>query len=137
MESTKVRQIHLGIKDGDDAIYANLRDSIRDIFPQFGSIVLHLRETGFIGVIDPGRVIKNVVKQFRLSDQDREQVLMAFGAEPDSTQYGIANAFTRMAKTKESFVDQLELEKLGGVLIEMSPQQFGKFDVAIDNFQVN
>lgn len=37
----------------------------------------------------------NVVEHYRLSEEQKGNTLMAFGAEPEADQYGIANAVTR------------------------------------------
>jgi hypothetical protein len=42
-------------------------------------------------------VINNVVEHYRLSEEQKEKILMAFGAEPEHDKCGIANAVTRAA----------------------------------------
>ncbi len=53
---------------------------------------------------------------------------MAFGAEPEHDQYGIANAVTRAAQNEESWDKCLEMERIGGKLITLPREEFKKWD---------
>jgi len=130
IEDIKTRQVHLGNGDevGDRLVYAQIAQSIEELFSRFGEVVERLRNGSDINIGNPSRVINNVVKQFGLSDKQKENILMAFGAEPDQSQYGIANAVTRAAHSEENFEAGLDLEKLGGRIITMNPRSFLTLD---------
>jgi len=121
IEEFMTRQIHLGNETDelDEMIYLSIRRSIRELFGRFGEIVQTLRETTEIKVKNPQKVINNVVEHYRLSENQRESIFMAFGAEPEYDKYGIANAITRAAQVEESWEKSLELERIGGKLVAL------------------
>lgn len=127
MESLATRQIHLGSGGAsldDDKVFLDIRASIRGIFEQFGTVVNQLKNTTDVMVKDPTLTINNVIREYGLSDKQKENILVSFGVEKDKTQYGIANAVTRAAQDEEKFENELELERLGGKLVEMKPEAF-------------
>jgi len=130
IEELMTRQIHLGNGDNgfDEEVYISIRRSIRDLFSRFGEIVLALRETTEIKVRNPQKVINNLVEHYRLSEEQKGNILMAFGAEPEADQYGIANAVTRAAQREESWERSLELERIGGRLISIGRNEFRNWD---------
>ncbi|MBM4305144.1 MAG: DUF945 domain-containing protein [Deltaproteobacteria bacterium] len=130
IEDLKTRQIHLGNgNDGfDEEVYISIRRSIRELFGRFGEIVLALRETTEIKVRNPQKVINNLVEHHRLSEDQKGNILMAFGAEPEADQFGIANAVTRAAQREENWEKSLELERVGGKLITLSKEEFREWD---------
>lgn len=130
IEEFLTRRIHLGngSEEFDEVIYLSIRRSIKELFGKFGEIVQVLRETTEIKVRNPQRVINNVVEHYKLSEEQKENVLIAFGAEPEEDQYGIANALTRAAQREESWERSLELERIGGKVITLSRDAFRKWD---------
>ena len=105
IEELMTRQIHLGNGENgfDGEVYLSIRRSIRELFSRFGEIVLALRETTEIKVRNPQKVINNVVEHYRLSEEQKGNIFMAFGAEPEADQYGIANAVARASQREESW----------------------------------
>jgi len=69
-----------------------------------------------------------VVEHYRLSEEQKENILIAFGAEPEYDKYGIANAVTRAAKNEENWEKSLDLERIGGRLITISTEEFKNWD---------
>jgi hypothetical protein len=130
IEEFKTRQIHLGNgnEDSDELVYLSIRRSIRELFERFGEIIQSLRETTEIKVRNPKTVISNVVKHYGLSEAQKENILIAFGAEPEHDQFGIANALTRAAKSEESWEKSTELERIGGKLITLPVSEFKHLD---------
>lgn len=129
MENLATRRVHLGsgaVDVEDDMIFLDIRRAIRGLFQQFGDIVNQLRDSTEVTLREPNLVINNVVREYGLSEKQKENVLMSFGMEPDRTQYGVANAITRAAQMEEKFESGLDLEKLGGRLVEMTPDNFGE-----------
>lgn len=127
IEQLKTRQIHLGFRGGseeDDNVYLSIRNSIRDLFDRFGEVVRSLKDSTEITLDDSQRAIENVVKEYNLSDERKNNILMAFGAEPDETQYGLANAITRAGQKEESYENELDFEKLGGEVAMMETSRF-------------
>lgn len=133
IEEFATRQVHLGNGDNgnnelDEMIYLSMRRSIRELFSRFGEIVQALKESTEIKVKSPQRVINNVVEYYRLSESQKENILIAFGVEPECDQYGIANAITRAAQREESWEKSIELERIGGRIIALPVQEFKSLD---------
>ena len=130
IEEFLTRQIHLGNGNEvlDEMVYLSIRRSIKELFGRFGEIIQVLRETTEIKVKSPQRVINNVVEHYRLSEEQKENILIAFGAEPEYDKYGIANAVTRAAKNEENWEKSLDLERIGGRLITISTEEFKNWD---------
>ena len=130
IEELVTRAIHIGSGDEilDEIIYLSLRRSIRELFSRFGEIVQYLRESTEIKIRNPQSVIRNVVEEYKLSEAQKANILMAFGAEPEYDQYGIANAITLAAQKEETWEKSVELERIGGRLITLPPDDFKRLD---------
>ena len=130
VEELVTREIHIGNGDeiADEIIYLSLRHSIRELFNRFGEIVLMMRESTEAKIRNPQKVIQNVVEQYKLSEAQKANILMAFGAEPEYDQYGIANAVTLAAQKEETWEKSVELEKLGGKLVALPLEEFKALD---------
>jgi len=130
VEEMVTREIHIGNGDEiyDEVIYLSIRRSIRELFGRFGEIVLLLKESTEVKIKSPQKVIQNVVEQYKLSESQKANILMAFGAEPEYDQYGIANAVTLAAQKEESWEKSVELEKLGGKLVALPMEEFKALD---------
>lgn len=129
VEEMVTREIHVGNGDEgfDEIIYLSLRRSIRELFAKFGEIIQTLRESSEIKVRNPQKLISNVVEHYRLSDSQRDNILMAFGAEPEADKYGIANALT-LAAQKETWEKSVEMERIAGNLIALPLEEFKAMD---------
>jgi hypothetical protein len=128
IEEFVTREIHIGDEVFDDMIYLSIRKSIRELFSRFGEITQTLREATEIKVKSPQKVINNVVEQYKLSEAQKENILIAFGAEPEYDKYGIANAITLAAQKEETWEKSTELERIGGNLISLPIEEFKSLD---------
>jgi len=130
VEELVIREIHLGNADEADneIFYLMLRRSIQGVFKGFGKIVNVLRESTEIKIKNPQKMISNVVEHYRLSEAQRDNILMAFSAEPEYDQYGIANALTLAAQKEETWEKGVELERIGGKLIALPIEEFKSLD---------
>jgi hypothetical protein len=130
VEEFVTREVHLGNGDtfSDEMTYLSIRRSIRELFSKFGEIIQTLRDSTEMKIRNVQKVINNVVKQYKLSEGQRENILMAFGAEPDHDKYGIANAVTLAAQREESWERSVELERVGGNIISLPIEQFRSLD---------
>jgi hypothetical protein len=130
IEEFLTRQIHLGngSDEFDEVVYLSIRRSIKELFGRFGEIIQILRETTEIKVRSPQRVINSVVEHYKLSETQKENILIAFGAEPEHDKYGIANAISRAAQSEENWEKSIELERIGGKLITLPREDFKKWD---------
>jgi hypothetical protein len=128
IEEFVTREIHLGDEVLDEMIYLSVRRSIKELFNRFGEITQILREATEIKVKSPQKVINNVVEQYKLSEAQKESILIAFGAEPEYDKYGIANAITLAAQKEETWEKSVELERVGGNLIALPIEEFKSLD---------
>ena len=128
LEDFVTKKIHLGNVLFDEEIYLSIRRSIRELFKRFGEIVQTLRENTEIKIKSPQKVINNLVEHYHLSEKQKENILIAFGAEPENDKYGIANAVTRAAQAETDWEKAIELEKIGGKIISLSAKEFKKWD---------
>lgn len=87
-----------------------------------------MRDSTEIKIRNVQLVINNLVEHYGLSEGQKENILMAFGAEPEQDQYGIANAVTRAAQREEKWEDSIELERIGGKLITLPIHEFKALD---------
>lgn len=60
---------------------------IREFFSRFSEIIQTLKETTEIKVKNPQRIINNGVECYRLSEAQKENILMVFGAELEYDKY--------------------------------------------------
>lgn len=130
MEEFLTRQVHLGNghEESDDTVYLSIRRSITELFGRFGEITQSLRESTEVKISNPQKVIHHVVEHYKLSEVQKDSILIAFGAEPDPDQYGIANAITRAAQGESTWENRVEMERLGGKLVTLPMQEFKGFD---------
>ena len=132
IEELVTREIHIGNGDEgfDELTYLALRRSIREVFSKFGEIIQVLRESSEIKVKNPQKIISNVVDHYRLSEVQRDNILMAFGAEPEYDKLGVANAVTLAARKEESWEKSVEMERIAGHLIALPVEEFRAMDEA-------
>jgi hypothetical protein len=132
IEEMVTREIHIGNGDEafDEIIYLSLRRSIRELFAKFGEIIQVLRESSEIKIKNPQKMINNVVEHYRLSEGQRDNILMAFGAEPEYDKYGIANALTLAAQKETTWERSVEMERIAGHLIALPVEEFKAMDEA-------
>lgn len=128
VEEFVTREIHIGNDEFDEVIYLSIRRSIRELFGRFGEIVQTLIESTEVKISNPQKVINNLVEHYKLSEVQKDNILMAFGAEPEYDKYGIANAITQAAQKEETGEKSVELERVGGNLISLSIEGFKSFD---------
>jgi len=130
VEEFVTREVHLGNGNdlSDEMTYLSIRRSIRELFSKFGEIIQTLRDSTEMKIRNVQKVINNVVKHYKLSEAQRENILMSFGAEPEYDKYGVANAVTLAAQREESWEKSIELEKVGGNIISLPAEDFQSFD---------
>ncbi len=130
VEEFKTREVHLGNGDelSDEMTYLSIRRSIRELFSKFGEIIQTLRDSTEMKIRNVQKTIHNVVKHYKLSEAQTENILMAFGAEPEYDKFGIANAVTMAAQREESWEKSVELERVGGNIISLPIEEFKSLD---------
>lgn len=71
-------------------------------------------------VQNPSRRIQALAKEHGLSKMSTKRVIKAYLDEPDPTDWGIGNAFTRAAQ-RLNLDDRAALETIGGMILEAAP----------------
>lgn len=70
------------------------------------------------------KVVEAVANKYDLAEQEKANLLLHFAQGGDFTQYGLINAVTRSAEDAASYDRAVELERLGGQIIELPPSDF-------------
>lgn len=110
-------------READDrAFWMKVRDTLAMAFNTIGfeKIVDVFRESmGEKVEGDPVKVVEVTQKKFALSNEERNGVLTHFLQSGEMSKYGLVNAITRAAQDVNSYDRSVELEKLGGTVLEL------------------
>lgn len=71
-------------------------------------------------------VVEAVAERFNFVDTEKANLLLHFAQGGDFSKYGLINAVTRTAQDVESYDRAVELERLGGTIIELPASDFSK-----------
>lgn len=69
----------------------------------------------------PTKVVELIAERFMLNEGESENVLTHLAKGGDLTQYGLLNAVTRTAQDADSYDRAIELERVGGQILELKP----------------
>lgn len=131
MRKYHIGRAGIGVEDcyevfGDGTIAADnkalrlkIQDIIRAAFDdvQFQKVVARLEATTDRMILkDREAVVTEVTKAFRLTETERGGVLAHLAEGGDMSQWGLANAVTRIANGAGNYDRAVELEKIGGVI---------------------
>jgi hypothetical protein len=72
----------------------------------------------------PVEVVEVLADKFQLNDAEKDNVLMQYMSGGDLSKFGLVQAVTRAAQDVASYDRAVELERLGGQIIELSPMDF-------------
>ena len=73
---------------------------------------------------DPVATVELAARRFELNDTERSSVFQHLIRGGDLSQWGRANAVTRVSQDVESYDRATELEALGGKVIELTPSDW-------------
>jgi hypothetical protein len=117
----------------DAAVWAQVRDLVTAVFDQarFDAQVMKLGKAAEqkLPAEDVVQVVERVGRRFLLTGDEQKGILTRLIEGGDLTKYGLHAAVTRHAADVESYDRATELERVGGQVIELSPDDF-KVDVA-------
>jgi len=135
-----VRRVHLGRrrertddiwsdetwKKRDETLWSEVRDVIRATFdPEiFEEWVDKLRRGTEVEVESPTTAVDNIAVKYNISDEKKKDLLDYFTTKEAPTQWGLANAITRIAQEEEKPENQVELEKIGNEIAILEPEEF-------------
>jgi hypothetical protein len=117
----KTRQI------SDAAFWMQVQDIIRAAFNRdlFMGEVEKLRKSTERKITgDPVAAVEELKKQFRFNDRQGSDILQHLIRGGDLSQWGIANAVTRTATDQADYDVATDLERAGGKIVELAPQDW-------------
>lgn len=106
----------------DKAFWMKIQDVVRGSLDEatFRNTIRRLRETvGNKIEADPVKAVEVVAKKYNLTDGERSGVLRHLIEGADLSQYGLLNAVTRYSQDVEDYDRATELERLGGIVLEL------------------
>lgn len=75
---------------------------------------------------DVNKVIDTVAKEYDIRESEKPGILHHLAAGGDLSRFGLLNAVTRMAQDVDSYDRSVELEMVGGAMIDMEPRTWNK-----------
>jgi hypothetical protein len=147
MNDSGIRKAHLGAQQGDgDNVVHLLTDEtisadntalmlkVRDVVgalsspENFHKIVDRLRDAAERPIEgDVRETVEVLATRFRMTDLETGGVLKHLIQGHDLSQYGLANAVTRMSADIDSYDRATELEEVGGKIIDLKPAEWRQF----------
>lgn len=137
----KVARIHLGAKMEEglwksqetesletETIYSQVKDLVEATFDpdKFRMWMDALRQTTEVQLESPSDAVNNIVKEYKIPEGHFQNIMDALVIEGDTTQYGMINAITNVARKTDSIDQRIELERIGGELSVIEPARFEK-----------
>jgi len=119
------------LKADDHALMLKIRDSIKNLSDPalFTKLMEQMRATTEgPQVVRPVRAIEELGKAFNIGQVEQESILENLmrgdNGVSDYSQWGMLNAVTRLANEHESYDRAVELEQLGGKVLDLSASQW-------------
>jgi hypothetical protein len=110
----------------DKAFWAKVNDvtmsALDDV--KFADQVKQLAATTAIDTGKPKDAVEIIGSTFGLQEGEQENVLNHLAKGGDLSLWGLANAVTRTAEDVDSYDRAIELERIGGQVIELAPSVF-------------
>lgn len=139
---TALRTVHLGgqnevgylsqesVEADSRAIWLKVRDLVRAVFDreQFREVVERFRATGELRLKDPVAAVDTVVKDYGMSDDDRQAILNELispsdNRDPGRTIFGLLSAVTARAKDYEDPERRSAIEAAAGQILMNDSKQ--------------
>jgi hypothetical protein len=107
-------------------LFAKVQDTVRAAAEpeQFAKVVQRMREAAQTPLSgNPAEVVEVTGKKIGLLEAEQGDVLTHLIQGGDLSQWGLVNAITRTSQDVADYDRATELERLGGVVLEMAPKQ--------------
>lgn len=115
------------------AFQLQVRDTVAAAFDQvrFNSELTRFREAAEqkIQTVKLQDVIEDVTKRLTLTQGEKESALKNLIEGADLSKWGLANAITALANDHKDYDRAVELERLGGNIIDLSPSEWSSITV--------
>jgi len=111
----------------DHALMLKIRDSIKNLSdPElFAKLMEQMKASAEGRIIDnPFEAVEELGKAFSFQKSEQESVLENLIADHDYSKWGMLNAVTKVANDTKSYDRAIELETIGGQILEMSDRNW-------------
>jgi hypothetical protein len=104
-----------------DTVDAAMNDAL------FGQLVDKLRvAAGEPLDAKPSEIVEVVARRFGLTEAEQDGVLHQLALGADWTRYGVVNAVTRIAEDSATYDRAVELERIGGEVLDLPASAFSR-----------
>lgn len=104
--------IHFNITE----LHRRMAEGISDAFQVASSILDNFLATRMVPIPDPVAAIRKIAEERKLSQKFTDEVVSHYQAEPDSSRFGVINAFTSAAQILAP-LQRIEVERFAGTLV--------------------
>ena len=103
------------------ALWAQINDFIDQVISEesFNLLVNRMQEATTVKVDCPTEAVEIVQKRYNMTDDERDSILNNLIQEGDRSQFGLVNAITAMANVMEDYDRGIEIERIGGKVLEL------------------
>ncbi|MBC8521277.1 MAG: DUF932 domain-containing protein [Methanomicrobia archaeon] len=136
-----IRKIHLGerrdvgdiwsdetLRKKDETLWSETTDVIKATFDPtiFNEWVDKMKRGTEVEVESPTKAVNNIAAKYNINEDKKNELLDYFTTKEAPTQWGLANAVTRIAQNEVKTENQVELEKVGNDIAILEPDEFLK-----------
>lgn len=115
------------LKADDRALSLKIRDSIRALAQPklFNRILMEMREaTQQLPILHPITAVSELSKTYPIAQGERDSILTHLIHNADYSQWGLVNAITELANDHPSYDRAVELQAMGGRVLELKRTQW-------------
>jgi len=111
----------------DHALMLKIRDSIKNLSDPalFMKLMEQMKAAAATpNVLNPIQAVEQLAKSFNFNKNEHESILENLIADRDYSQWGMLNAVTKVANDHTSYDRAVELESIGGHILDMNGNQW-------------
>lgn len=116
-------------KADDRALFLKARDTVRGVLSESGFKKVLDKMRGAASdesTVDPVKLVERAAKRYDLSETESGSVMRHLTEGGDLTRWGLLNAVTRTAQDSKDYDRAVELERTGGMILEMPRFQWNE-----------
>ena len=112
----------------DKALMLKMRDVVKASFDgdKFNDYLRGLTLTADRKIVKPKEIVEHIVEVNQLPEAYGDGILMKLLSNGDLSQWGLSNAVTEFCQSVESYEDATTMERIGGEILELAPEQWEK-----------
>ena len=135
----KLARVHLGARMEEgvykstgtedletQTLYSQIQDLVEGVFDhdKLEAWLDQIQQSTEVMLDSPSNAVKNIIKEFKIPEQETQNILDAMIGEGDNSQWGVVNAITATAKGQANANTRVEMERIGGELSVMPEAKF-------------